>query len=98
MTTIDLDAPPPAFLRQGDIREADVRELITIEGSKAAVERAIEPDLLRVTALCLRALTLEQITTMCKGMGKAELRDTLVLWAAAYLDGGELPIKDERRF
>ena len=62
-----------------------------------AIEDSLD-DPLRVVARNLRALTLEQITVMTKGMGKPDLRDTLVLWASAYLDGGELPLKDERRF
>ena len=58
-------------------------------------EAAADP--LREVARQLRALTLEHITSMCKAMGKPEMRDTLVQWAISYLDGTEMP-KDDRRF
>jgi hypothetical protein len=56
-------------------------------------------DPLKVVARHFRSLTLEHITKMCTQMGKADLRDTMVQWAVAYLEGGDLPLKpDGRRF
>ena len=110
--TIDNGSLPPAFLRREPLGEPDVQERVWIaladdeHASEAdrlkalehlkAVEKALN-DPLETVARQLRALTLEQITVMCKGMNKPEMRDTLVQWAISYLDGTEMP-KDERRF
>src|SRR5215472_10860990 len=67
--------------------EPDDGELIL--GLRKQAEAAADP--LRALALSLRKLTLEHITTMCKAMGKPEMRDTLVQWAISYLDGTEMP-------
>ena len=111
--TIDRDSQPPSFLRREPIGEPDVQERawlteplraksIEIAEQASDLERlkALEKalnDPLETVARQLRALTLEQITVMCKGMNKPEMRDTLVQWAVSYLDGTEMP-KDERRF
>jgi hypothetical protein len=54
-------------------------------------------DPLKVVAENLRGLTLEQITRMANDMGEPNIRDTLVQWAIAYLDGGHLPLKEPIR-
>jgi len=64
--------------------------------SLAALSEATD-DPLKNLAQLIRALTLEHITTMCSAMGKPDMRDTLVKWAAAYLDGTAMPEEKERR-
>ncbi|SRR5258707_15282473 len=105
--TIDNGSPPPEFLRLEEAKNG-VQELIpfgkslvvedglpTMDDLKEMVESMDDP--LKVVARKLRALTLEHITTMCVAMGKPDMRDTLVRWAVAYLDGTPMPEEKERR-
>ena len=98
--TIDNGSPPPEFLR---LEPAQEYCPMTIAPRPAfpddllvEIEESTE-DPLKVVARKLRALTLEHITTMCVAMGKPDMRDTLVKWAVAYLDGTAMPEEKERR-
>jgi hypothetical protein len=105
--TIDNGSPPPDFLRleavQNGVMEivpygkspGDIEGLPTLDDLKEMAEALDDP--LKVVARRIRALTLEHITTMCSAMGKPDMRDTLVKWAVAYLDGTPMPEDKERR-
>jgi len=106
--TIDNGSPPPEFLRL-EAAKNGVEELIPFGKSPGMIEEGLPTvddlremtealdDPLKVVARKLRALTLEHITTMCSAMGKPDMRDTLVKWAVAYLDGTAMPEERERR-
>jgi hypothetical protein len=91
--TIDNGDPPPEFLRleapRNGVQEREFDELF------AEIEESVK-DPLKVVAAKIRALTLEHITTMCSAMGKPDMRDTLVRWAVAYLDGTPFEEKERR--
>jgi len=99
--TIDNGSPPPEFLRLEAVRNP-TREIELLGGNSVFVPNLLEEieesaeDPLKVVARKIRALTLEHITTMCSAMGKPDMRDTLVKWAVAYLDGKPME-KEERR-
>jgi hypothetical protein len=99
--TIDNGDPPPEFLRLEPVRNELVpfgkspdEGLPTVDDLKEMVDALDDP--LRVVARRIRALTLEHITTMCSAMGKPDMRDTLVKWAVAYLDGTPFEEKERR--
>jgi hypothetical protein len=94
--TIDNGSPPPEFLRLEPPRDGVVEVYNHSADLLVEIEEAAE-DPLKVVARKLRALTLEHITTMCSAMGKPDMRDTLVKWAVAYLDGTAMPEEKERR-
>jgi hypothetical protein len=94
--TIDNGSPPPEFLRLEPPQNGVVEVYNHSADLLVEIEEAAE-DPLKVVARKLRALTLEHITTMCSAMGKPDMRDTLVKWAVAYLDGTAMPEERERR-
>jgi hypothetical protein len=94
--TIDNGSPPPEFLRLEPPQNGIVEVYNHSADLLVEIEEATE-DPLKVVARKLRALTLEHITTMCSAMGKPDMRDTLVKWAVAYLDGTPMPEEKERR-
>ena len=107
--TIDNGSPPPEFLRL-EAASNGVQELVpygkiidppeyrtdlpTVDDLREMTEALDDP--LKVVARRIRALTLEHITTMCVAMGKPDMRDTLVKWAVAYLDGTPFEEKERR--
>jgi hypothetical protein len=105
--TIDNGDPPPEFLRL-DTPKNGVTELVpygkspdeglpTVDDIRAMDDLVVAlDDPLKVVARRIRALTLEHITTMCSAMGKPDMRDTLVRWAVAYLDGTPFEEKERR--
>jgi hypothetical protein len=92
--TIDNGDPPPDFLRLEAPRNG-VREISESDILASIEESAEDPK--KVLARKLRALTLEHMTEICTQMGKVELRDILVRWAVAYLDGTAMPSEDKER-
>jgi len=94
--TIDNGSPPPEFLRLEAPRDGVVEVYNHSAELLVEIEESTE-DPLKVVARKLRALTLEHVTQMCTQMGKVEMRDTLVKWAVAYLDGTPMPEEKERR-
>src|SRR6266853_4642750 len=98
--TIDNGSTPPEFLRLEAPRNG-VQELDYGGGQGIPPQALMEmeeaaEDPLKVVARKIRALTLEHITTMCSAMGKPDMRDTLVKWAVAYLDGTPFEEKERR--
>lgn len=96
--TIDNGDPPPSFLHLGVVQNG-VQEIESSRSFEPSLLEEIEEataDPLKVVARKLRALTLEHITTMCAAMGKPDMRDTLVKWAVAYLDGTPFEEKERR--